>query len=72
MRLYCGLLAGVEGSFILTGDKYLRNRPMNRVTKPLRSIGAKIDGRDNGNLAPLAIRGGTLKAFRYESSYNFV
>ncbi len=67
MRLYCGLLAGVEGSFILTGDKYLRNRPMNRVTKPLRSIGAKIDGRDNGNLAPLAIRGGTLKAFRYES-----
>jgi len=36
MRLYCGLLAGIEGSFVLTGDKYLRNRPMNRVAKPLR------------------------------------
>jgi 3-phosphoshikimate 1-carboxyvinyltransferase len=67
MRLYAGLLAGIEGSFILTGDKYLRSRPMNRVAIPLRDIGAKIDGRENGNLAPLAIRGGKLKSFRYNS-----
>jgi len=67
MRLYSGLLSGIDGSFILTGDKYLRARPMNRVAIPLRSIGAKIDGRENGNLAPLAIRGGNLKAFKYES-----
>jgi len=67
MRLYAGLLAGIEGSFILTGDKYLRSRPMNRVTLPLRSIGAKIDGRESGNLAPLAIRGGKLTSFRYHS-----
>ena len=67
MRLYAGLLSGVEGSFILTGDKYLRSRPMSRVADPLRSIGAKIDGRQNGNLAPLAIRGGALKSFKYHS-----
>ena len=67
MRLYAGLLAGIEGSFILTGDKYLRSRPMNRVAIPLRNIGADIDGRENGNLAPLAIRGGNLKSFKYES-----
>ncbi len=67
MRLYCGLLSGVEGSFVLTGDKYLRHRPMNRIVKPLRSIGAKIDGREDGNLAPLSIRGGEVEAFRYES-----
>jgi len=67
MRLYAGLLSGIEGSFILTGDKYLRSRPMNRVAIPLRDIGAKIDGRENGNLAPLAIRGGALKSFRYDS-----
>jgi len=67
MRLYAGLLSGVEGSFILTGDRYLRSRPMNRVTVPLRDIGAKIDGRENGNLAPLAIRGGEVKSFRYNS-----
>ena len=67
MRLFCGLLAGVEGSFVLTGDRYLRSRPMRRVTIPLKSIGAKIDGREDGNLAPLHIRGGELKPFSYES-----
>jgi len=67
MRLFCGLLAGVDGSFVLTGDKYLRNRPMNRVVKPLSKIGANIDGREHGNLAPICIRGAKLEAFRYES-----
>lgn len=67
MRLYAGLLAGIEGSFVLTGDKYLRSRPMNRVTVPLRDIGAKIDGRENGNKAPLHIRGGKLSSFKYYS-----
>jgi 3-phosphoshikimate 1-carboxyvinyltransferase len=67
MRLYAGLLAGIDGSFVLTGDQYLRARPMSRVTNPLREIGAKIDGREHGNLAPLAIRGSTLKSFRYHS-----
>ena len=67
MRLFCGLLSGIEGSFVLTGDKYLRGRPMSRVVSPLREIGAKIDGRAEGNLAPLHIRGGGLKAFRYAS-----
>ncbi len=67
MRLYAGLLAGIDGSFVLTGDKYLRSRPMKRVTEPLRNIGAKIDGRENGNKAPLHIRGGKLKSFRYHS-----
>jgi len=67
MRLYAGLLSGIDGAFVLTGDKYLRSRPMNRVAIPLRNIGAKIDGRENGNLAPLSIRGGALKSFRYNS-----
>jgi 3-phosphoshikimate 1-carboxyvinyltransferase len=67
MRLYAGLLSGIKGSFILTGDKYLRGRPMNRVVKPLRDIGAKIDGREDGNKAPLHIRGGDLKPFKYHS-----
>lgn len=69
MRLFCGLLASVDGSFVLSGDKYLRNRPMKRVADPLRSIKAKIDGRENGNKAPLHIRGvDNLEAFTYISS----
>ncbi|WP_428737314.1 3-phosphoshikimate 1-carboxyvinyltransferase [Sulfurimonas sp.] len=67
MRLFCGLLSSANGHFVLTGDKYLRRRPMKRVTEPLKSIGAKIDGREDGNLAPLSIRGASLKAFNYES-----
>lgn len=67
MRLFCGLLSSAEGHFVLTGDKYLRRRPMKRVTTPLISIGAKIDGREKGDLAPLSIRGASLKAFDYKS-----
>lgn len=67
MRLFCGLLSSAEGHFVLTGDEYLRRRPMKRVTAPLRDIGAKLDGRNNGDLAPLSIRGASLKAFNYES-----
>ena len=68
MRLFCGLLASVDGAFTLSGDKYLRNRPMKRVADPLRSIGANIDGRENGNKAPLFVRGvKELKPFVYVS-----
>ena len=67
MRLFCGLLASAEGSFVLTGDRYLKERPMKRVSQPLQSIGAKIDGRHEGDLAPLHIRGSRLEAFDYSS-----
>lgn len=67
IRLFCGLLSSAEGHFVLTGDEYLRRRPMKRVTAPLRDIGAKLDGRNDGDLAPLSIRGSSLKAFNYES-----
>lgn len=67
MRLFCGLLSSADGHFVLSGDEYLRRRPMKRITAPLRDIGAKLDGRENGDLAPLSIRGASLKAFNYES-----
>ncbi len=68
MRLFCGFLSSTPGHFVLTGDKYLRRRPMRRVTQPLVQIGAHIDGRDNGNFAPLCIRGERLNSFDYEST----
>ena len=67
MRLFCGLLSSADGHFVLTGDEYLRRRPMKRVTQPLQNIGAKLDGREQGDLAPLSIRGASLKAFDYVS-----
>ena len=67
IRIYMGLLASNEGFYVLTGDEYLRRRPMKRVIAPLNEIGASIDARDNKNLAPIAIRGNKLKSFNYKS-----
>ncbi len=68
IRLLMGFLSACEGFFVLSGDRYLNSRPMKRVANPLRSIGAKIDGREEGEYAPLAVRGNSsLKAFDYES-----
>ncbi len=60
MRMLSGLLAGRPFLSVLTGDASLIERPMARVTVPLRSMGASIDGRDDGALAPLVVRGGSL------------
>jgi 3-phosphoshikimate 1-carboxyvinyltransferase (EC 2.5.1.19) len=66
MRLVLGILAGQEGLFaVLTGDASLRRRPMARVAEPLRAMGARIDGREGGGKAPLAVRGGPLRGIRY-------
>jgi 3-phosphoshikimate 1-carboxyvinyltransferase len=66
MRLVLGILAGQEGLFaVLTGDASLRRRPMARVAEPLRAMGARIDGRQGGGKAPLAVRGGPLRGIRY-------
>ena len=51
----------------MTGDQYLRKRPMKRVVEPLTRMGARILGRKQGSLAPLAINGGSLNAIGYES-----
>jgi 3-phosphoshikimate 1-carboxyvinyltransferase len=42
IRLSMGLLAGQRFESTLTGDASLRSRPMERVAKPLRSMGAHI------------------------------
>ncbi len=67
MRLLVGLLAGRDFFAVLTGDEYLRRRPMERVTRPLRMMGASILGREDARLAPLAIRGGGLRGMEHVS-----
>ncbi len=67
MRLMTGLLSGQRFFSVLTGDQYLRRRPMRRVTEPLRAMGARIEGREGGDKAPLAITGGPLRSFHWDS-----
>ena len=60
-RLLCGLLAGHPGTFsVIRGDESLSRRPMGRVVDPLRTLGARIDGREGGRLLPLSVRGTRL------------
>jgi len=67
MRLMLGLLSGQSFFSVLSGDQYLRRRPMKRVVGPLGTMGARIWGRCDGERAPLAIQGGTLQAASYDS-----
>lgn len=69
LRLMLGILASHPGRFFaVTGDDSLRSRPMSRVVKPLRQMGAEIWGRKEGSLAPLAVQGQRLTPIHYQSS----
>ena len=66
MRLLAGLLAGQAFSTTLVGDNSLMQRPMERVAKPLRLMGAAVTTAAAGR-PPITIHGGTpLQAIRYE------
>ena len=66
MRLLSGLLAAQPFLSVLTGDASLRSRPMRRIVDPLLQMGAQVTGRQNGSLAPLVIRGGSLRGIDYD------
>ncbi len=66
IRLLVGLLAGQEFTSFLTGTEQVRRRPMGRVVKPLRGMGADILGRQDGNYAPLGIRPARLRGVEYD------
>lgn len=66
IRLLTGLLAAQTFSTAVTGDVSLRKRPMARVVKPLRQMGAVIT-MQNENFPPLSIQGGKkLQAIDYQ------
>lgn len=65
IRLLSGILAGQPFTSFITGDTSIRRRPMGRITKPLKLMGAQILGRADDDLAPLAIRGGRLQPVSY-------
>lgn len=66
IRLLAGFCAGFPWLTVLTGDASIRRRPMSRVTQPLRTMGALVDGRGDGRLPPLTVRGGSLRGVDYD------
>ena len=67
VRLMTGILAGQDFESTMTGDASLCKRPMKRVVDPVRKMGATVTGRDGGNLLPITITGGKLKAIHHVS-----
>jgi 3-phosphoshikimate 1-carboxyvinyltransferase len=65
MRLLAGLIAGQKFSATLTGDVSLSKRPMERVAKPLRLMGATVDTQEGGR-PPMTVTGGALKGVHYD------
>jgi len=68
MRLLAGMLAGLPLLATLTGDASLVGRPMSRVVEPLRAMGARIEARAGGTLAPLVFLpgSGSLRPLAWE------
>ncbi len=67
IRLMLGILANLPFHTNIIGDESIAKRPMDRVTIPLKEMGAQIDGRSNGSYTPLSVRGGGLKGINYQS-----
>jgi 3-phosphoshikimate 1-carboxyvinyltransferase len=75
LRLLLGILAGQNFETKLIAGKSLSQRPMLRVTEPLRMMGAKIYGQTDERAygqreeyPPIIINGGNLKAITYRMS----
>lgn len=65
IRLLTGWAAARPWLTVLQGDESIAGRPMARVAEPLRTMGALIDGRDEGRYPPLAVRGGALRGIEH-------
>ena len=64
-RLVSGILSAQNFTSVLTGDKSIQKRPMNRIIAPLKLMGADI--KSNDGFAPLTITGRSLHGIEYNS-----
>lgn len=63
-RLLSGILAGQSFTSTMNGDATIQRRPMGRVMKPLREMGASIEGKDD-NFCPLTMHPSELHGIEY-------
>jgi 3-phosphoshikimate 1-carboxyvinyltransferase len=63
LRLLAGVVSGSPFETVLTGDASLRRRPMERIARPLREMGADV--RTTGGHPPVAVRGGALRGIEH-------
>ncbi len=67
MRLLSGILAAQKFDTVMTGDPSLSKRPMERIAKPLRQMGAVIQTTGEKGTPPVSIKGNqALQAMTYD------
>jgi 3-phosphoshikimate 1-carboxyvinyltransferase len=67
MRLLSGILSAQQFDTVMTGDPSLSKRPMERIAKPLRLMGAKIQTTGERGTPPVSITGQqNLQAIHYD------
>ncbi|MGH2951901.1 MAG: 3-phosphoshikimate 1-carboxyvinyltransferase, partial [Solirubrobacterales bacterium] len=65
LRILPGWLAGQPtGEWTLDGDESIRTRPVDRIARPLREMGAEIECRA-GRTSPITVRGAHLHGIDY-------
>jgi 3-phosphoshikimate 1-carboxyvinyltransferase len=64
LRMLAGVLAGRPFRSVLTGDVSLCRRPAERVARPLRAMGARIETTDGK--PPMTLRGGGLRGIAWD------
>lgn len=67
IRLISGILAGQPFVSTLDGDASIRKRPMKRIIRPLREMGADLTSTCGNDCAPLRISGSSLHGIHYVS-----
>ncbi|RZG67368.1 bifunctional prephenate dehydrogenase/3-phosphoshikimate 1-carboxyvinyltransferase [Acinetobacter bouvetii] len=67
MRLLAGMLSAQKFDSVMTGDASLSKRPMERIAKPLRAMGAHIQTTGERGTPPVSITGNqSLKGIQYD------
>ncbi|MHA3049478.1 bifunctional prephenate dehydrogenase/3-phosphoshikimate 1-carboxyvinyltransferase [Acinetobacter sp. ANC 4639] len=67
MRLLSGMLSAQKFDTVMTGDASLSKRPMERIAKPLRLMGAQIQTTGERGTPPVSITGSqALKGIQYD------
>jgi 3-phosphoshikimate 1-carboxyvinyltransferase len=61
IRPLTSILAMMQGSFIIDGDQYMRERPINHLVEALKQLGASIQYLGAENCPPLRVIGGSIR-----------
>jgi len=61
IRPLTSILAMMQGNFIVDGDQYMRERPINHLVEALKQLGASFEYLGEENCPPLRVIGGSIR-----------